>query len=166
MSVNKYYNRPHVFVLPEDDANRQIAKGFEFNVNETKARDYKVLPVAGGWRKVRELFFDVHVAEMQRCVQRYMVLLVDFDGKESRLAEMTKDIPVALADRVFVIGIWTKPEDLHRHGLGTEENFGRQLASECHENRSDIWNHELLKHNANELDRMRVLLKPILFPSD
>ena len=162
MSVNKY--QPHVLVLPEDDADRQLANGFLLH-ESLALRAIQVLPKAGGWAKVRELFLDVHVAEMQRCVQRYMVLLVDFDGKESRLAEMTKDIPVALADRVFVIGIWTEPEDLHRHGLGTEENFGRQLASECHENRSDIWNHELLKHNANELDRMRVALRPILFPS-
>ena len=163
MSVNKFNLRPHVLVLPEDDANRQIATGFAVNLIE--GRDYKVLEVAGGWPKVRELFFEVHVAEMQRCAQRYMVLLVDFDGKESRLAEMTKDIPDALADRVFVIGIWTEPEDLYRHGLGTEENFGRQLASECHENQSDLWNHELLIHNANELDRMKVKLRPILFPS-
>ena len=143
MSVNKYYNRPHVYVLPEDDANRQIAKGFEFSVNETKARDYKVLPVAGGWRKVRDLFQEIHVAEMEKDVLRYMVLLVDFDEDAKRLTEMKRVIPVALVDRVFVIGIWTEPEDLYRHGLGTKENFGRQLASECHENSIGFWNHNL-----------------------
>lgn len=163
MSVNKYYIRPHVFVLPEDDANRQIANGFALNVTET--RDYKVLPVAGGWHKVRILFQEIHVVEMEKDTLRYMVLLVDFDKDEERLTKMKKDIPVALADRVFVIGIWTKPEDIYHHKLGTKENLGRQLASECYENRNDIWNHELLKHNANELDRMRVTLRPILFPS-
>jgi hypothetical protein len=43
MSVNKYL--PHVLVLPEDDANRQLATGFEIEVKHT--RRIQVLVEAG-----------------------------------------------------------------------------------------------------------------------
>jgi hypothetical protein len=48
MSVNKYED--HVLVLPEDDANRQIANGFILNSN-VKERAIQVLPIADGWDK-------------------------------------------------------------------------------------------------------------------
>lgn len=53
MSVNKY--RPHVFVLPEDDANRQIAIGFSLDEG-LDARSIQVLPSVGGWTRVRDEF--------------------------------------------------------------------------------------------------------------
>lgn len=46
MSINKY--KAHLLVLPEDDANRQMANGFilDPNLNE---RVIQVLPPVGGW---------------------------------------------------------------------------------------------------------------------
>lgn len=48
MSINKYDQ--HIFVLPEDDANRQIANGFiqDLNLNQ---RAIQVRPIANGWKK-------------------------------------------------------------------------------------------------------------------
>ena len=44
MSVNVY--KPHVLVLPEDDANREIANGFLL-APSLKLRNIQVLPCAG-----------------------------------------------------------------------------------------------------------------------
>ncbi len=41
MSVNRHL--PHVFVLPEDGANRQLAKGFHLEVDWTRQRQMQVL---------------------------------------------------------------------------------------------------------------------------
>ena len=50
--MNKY--QPHVLVLPEDDANRQIAIGFDIELGGLA--QFKVLRPAGGWREVLDQF--------------------------------------------------------------------------------------------------------------
>jgi hypothetical protein len=108
MSVNRY--QPHVFVLPEDDANSRLANGFQL---EFDALDrMQVLPVAGGWTEVLERFKSDHVGGMDRYPGRFMVLLIDFDGRDDRLAKAKDAIPGRLQDRVFVLRVWTEPEDL------------------------------------------------------
>jgi hypothetical protein len=47
MSVNRY--KPHIFVLPEDDANREIAVGFLLHPSILNPRQVQVMPNAGGW---------------------------------------------------------------------------------------------------------------------
>jgi len=64
MSVNKH--APHVLVLPEDDANLQLAKEFHVNVPWDRQGQMRVLPVAGGRDKVMRLFQEVHTTEMRR----------------------------------------------------------------------------------------------------
>ena len=162
MSANKF--RPHVLVLPEDDANNDIANGFLLHV-ALDSRAIQVLPCAGGWAKVRDAFLSDHVAEMRRYPQRHMVLLVDFDDNSDRFDQMTGDIPGDLAERVYVIGVWSEPEELRRVGLGSKEDVGCKLASECYDETRNVWNHDLLSHNANELNRMTTPLRPILFRS-
>jgi hypothetical protein len=161
MSVNRY--APHVFVLPEDDANSHVANGF-LRHDAIDPRAIQVLPCAGGWAKVRDAFLSDHVAEMRRWSKRYMVLLVDFDEKSDRFSQMTKDIPQDLAERVFVIGAWSEPEGLTQARLGSKETVGQELASECYDETRAVWNHDLLSHNTDELNRMAPLLKPVLFP--
>ena len=48
MSVNKYL--PHLLILPEDDANRELANGFVLN-HAVNSRAVQILPPAGGWKK-------------------------------------------------------------------------------------------------------------------
>jgi len=48
MSVNRH--SPHVYVLPEDDANRQIANGFLLDPSIVDYR-IRVLEEAGGWKE-------------------------------------------------------------------------------------------------------------------
>ena len=56
-----------------------------------------------------------------------MVLLVDLDAKGDRLRKVRAVIPAHLADRVFVLGVWTE----HLKGLGSFETIGRALAKDC-----------------------------------
>src|SRR5215471_13504465 len=96
MSVNKY--QPHVLVLPEDDANRQLANGFSLDPLLIDRR-IDILEVAGGWTNVLDRFRSDHVSEMDRYPQRFMVLLIDFDERHDRLEAAKDTIPDHLAER-------------------------------------------------------------------
>ena len=158
--VNSY--KPHVLVLPEDDANRELADGFHLEVDWFRQRQMQVLRVAHGWRRVLDLFKSVHVIEMDRNPKRFMVLLIDFDDQPERLDLVKADIPPALADRVFVLGAKSAPEDL-KATLGSYETIGKALADDCRNDTYTTWADNLLQHNASELARLREHVRPILF---
>lgn len=67
MSINQY--RPHIFVLPEDDANRQIANGFILDLNLNR-RTIQVLPEARGWKDVVDKFTNDYASKMRQYPQR------------------------------------------------------------------------------------------------
>ena len=168
MSADQY--KPHLLLLPEDKANRDLANGFLLGIangfspeGASRARQFQVLGFPGGWGKVVEEFGETHIASMNRFPLRYMILLIDFDEQKDRLETLQKNIPDELKDRVFVIGVWSEPEKL-KSGRGfSYEVIGTALAKECRDNAFNLWNHELLKHNADEVERMRVALKPLFF---
>jgi hypothetical protein len=160
LAVNKA--KPHVFVLPEDDANRELANGFHLNVAWDKYRQMQVLKPAGGWAEVLRTFETEHVSAMERCLTRNMVLLIDFDGKPNRLQRAKEVIPESLADRVFILGVLTEPEGLKLQ-LGSYETIGKAMADDCRDETNITWDHELLQHNADELDRLRRQIRPLLF---
>jgi hypothetical protein len=125
----------------------------------------RVLPVAGGWIEVLDLFSQ-QSTEMDRWPYRFMILLIDFDGNfEGRLAKARERIPEHLHQRVFVIGTLSEPEALRRAGLGTYEQIGAALANDCRNETESTWGHVLLRHNAGELARMRSTVRSILFQS-
>jgi len=157
MSVNK--SKPHVLVLPEDDANRQMANGF---LLELSSRQIQILSEAGGWTKVLDCFTQDHIWAMERFQQRFMVLIIDFDNREDRLQTVKTKIPAHLANRVFALGALGEPEEL-RKPLGTYESIGRALAKDCREGTDNIWSHNLLRHNAAEVHRLREHVRSILF---
>jgi hypothetical protein len=159
MSINKY--QPHILVLPEDDANRQLANGFPLDPS-LLTRNIQILEEAGGWNSVLERFSLDHVSEMQRWKSRLVILLIDFDHDEHRLEKVQAKIPHDLADRVFVLGALGEPEDL-KGELGSYETIGLALAKDCRENTDDTWRHKLLQHNTDELDRLRRHVPSILF---
>jgi hypothetical protein len=160
MSVNRYL--PHVLVLPEDAANSQLVNGFLLDP-DLSTRKIQVLEEAGGWNEALKSFASVHVVEMERYADRYMILLIDFDGKEERLGYAKATIPGHLTERVFILGAWSEPEAL-RKDLGDYETIGLAMAKDCREETDTIWGHPLLQHNASELDRLRDRVRPILFP--
>ena len=160
MGVNKH--RPHLFVLPEDDANRQLAVGFALAVSMRLSRQIYVLPVAGGWTQVLDRFLSDEVVDMDSCPDRYMVLLIDFDNNQQRLTDATSRIPEHLRERVFILGVWSEPEKL-KTSLGSYEAIGSAMAKDCREETNTTWDHHLLRHNADELAHLRMHVRPILF---
>jgi hypothetical protein len=160
MSVNRH--KPHVLVLPEDDANRQLANGFLLHPFLSNSNQIQVLEVAGGWRKVLDCFESDHVRGMATYSNRTMVLSIDFDHQRDRLDRAMAVIPENLKDRVFVLGVWTEPEAL-KPDLGSYEKIGLAMAEDCREETTAIWGHELLRHNASEMERLRQKVRPILF---
>lgn len=159
MSPNSY--RPHIFVLPEDLANREMANGFHLEVGEI--RQMQVLRPACGWEKVLEQFNSDHVTGMDRYPDRFMILLIDFDGKQDRLEKAKAAIPEHLAERVFVLGAWNNPEAL-KAALGRPyEEIGSKMADDCREETDTTWGHDLLRHNAGELERLCEQVRSIFF---
>lgn len=161
MAINKY--RPHVLLLPEDEANNEIVNGFLLDTR-LDLRVIQALEVAGGWTHVRDRFQSDHINAMVRFPHRTMVLLVDFDEREDRMSEMTKVIPPELTDRVFVIGVKTEPEELKKTKFSSLEVVGKGLAQDCAEDTNVFWSHDLLVHNFAELTRLRAKVQPFLFP--
>jgi hypothetical protein len=160
MSLNKYL--PHLLVLPEDDANRQIATGFSLDSN-LNPRLIQVLPPPGGWKAVIAEFEKTHISAMQQFTARRIVLLIDFDERENRFSYVQAKIPDNLQKRVFILGVASEPENLKRDTQKTFEQIGKALAQDCVNNTNELWGHDLLKHNKTELERMIADVKPFLF---
>lgn len=170
MSANRAL--PHVLVLPEDDANREILNEFLLDPS-INLRQLQLLPVAGGWTKVLEKFAENYVSYMRKHEAGTMILLVDFDDREDRLQRIKTAIPEDLSDRVFVLGTKTEPEDLKKRPrdykkerLGSLENVGRMLAQDCVDGTDTTWSHDLLAHNSEELKRLRPHVEGFLFIVD
>ncbi|MGA9780248.1 MAG: hypothetical protein ACLPRE_05420 [Limisphaerales bacterium] len=161
MSVNRQV--PHVLVLPEDDANRQLANGFQLDAL-LATRRMQILEEAGGWHEVLNRFKSDHVREMERNANRFMVLLIDFDKQGGRLENIRAEIPSHLKERVFILGVWSEPEELRQECGESYETIGLTMAKDCRDNTELIWTHGLLSHNADELERLRKHIRPILFP--
>jgi hypothetical protein len=150
-------------VLPEDDANRELVLGFLLDSSLSR-RAIDFLEVAGGWIKVLDNFEYNEIADMRKFQKRHMILLIDYDNDISRL-EIAKDrIPNDLRDRVFILGCLSDPESLKRAGLGKLEEIGLALANDCRKDTYELWGHDLLRHNAPELARLRQQVRPIIFP--
>lgn len=152
-------HRKHLLILPEDDANRQLAVGFAKVFADSQI---KILPVARDWERVLECFLHEHTHAMLRFTLAVMVLLIDFDGEPGRLNLVKTKIPPDLIDRVFVLGARHEPEDIK--DLGTKEQIVELLGNDCWSGTPAAWNHPELSHNAGELNRMREAVHPILFP--
>jgi hypothetical protein len=161
MSLNKY--KKHVLILPEDDANRQIANGFIQNIT-LDSHVIQILPPAGGWSHVLEKFESEHIREMRNYPMRNMVLVIDFDKDvDARTQRFKQRIPVDLSDRVFVIGTENNPESLKKILNMSLEQIGIALSQDCECNTTTTWNCDLLKNNLIELDRLYKLVRPFLF---
>ena len=160
MSGNRYSNR--LLVLPEDKANSDIANVFLLHP-QLNERSIQVLPPAGGWSAVVEKFEKTYIPEMRKYLKTYVVLLIDFDGKEDRRETVRHKIPDDFKERVFILGVLKEPEDLKKSLKKKFEDIGETLAANCADNTGELWEHTLLRHNKNELERMVAHVKPFLF---
>ncbi len=163
--------KPHLLIIPEDRDWRKVITGFRLaaNVND---RNIKPEPLAGGWPKAFESIENDYAKYMRKYSECRLVLLIDFDNKgdgsakfEERLANFKNDTPADLRDRVFVLGVLSKePKDLLSRKLGMSlEKLGEELAKNCTDKVHDLWDHELLRHNKPELERIIPSVKSFLF---
>ena len=118
---------------------------------------------SGGWSRVVEDFANSYAPGMRELPERMVVLLIDFDQDKGRLAKVQENIPLELKDRVFILGVFSEPEKLKRTLGKSFESIGINLAIDCSNDKYDLWEHELLKHNKTELERMIKHVKPFLF---
>ena len=168
MSVNA--NKPHLYVLPEDDANRQIVNGFAGCIGDRCRRSFQILPIAGGWSKVVEKFKSQHIAKMRTNTNTHLALIIDFDDRlgegdfRNRLNDIKAIIPEDLKDRVFIFGVLFEPENLRSITRKSFEKIGETLAKECAGEQYELWRHNLLVHNQRELDRIHPFIKDNILP--
>jgi len=160
MSADLY--APHLLVIPEDEANRQIITGFR-NHWGVRSRQIQIAEVANGWGKALKQFAEVHVPLMRKYPKRFVLILIDCDGQRERIAHARRDIPPELADRVFIMGSLTTPEKLAAAVAMPKETLGKAIADECHNQCTAILNHPLLVHNLQEWERMDVSVCPALW---
>lgn len=162
MSVNKY--KPHVWVIPEDEADRQLVRGFL----QHHAVDFRAVGVnepAGGWQRALEMFEEEFVPYLRNYPASQVVLVIDFDDKfEPRFTDCSQRIPEDLKARVFVIGSKDEPETLRTELKMSFETIGRTLAEDCGQDDLGRWSNPHLAHNLAELQRLIPNIKPILFP--
>ena len=161
MAVNKY--KAHVWVVPEDDATRQLANGFLLHPS-LDGTCIDIRQASGGWAKVLSVFVAIHIADLRKYPFRHLILLIDFDEQvEDRTGKFRDRFPDDVSERVYLLGSRSAPEPL-RNAVGQSlEKIGEALAEACAGGEPDLWSHELLRHNAGELDRLTTGVKPFLF---
>lgn len=159
--MNKFLK--HVYVIPEDDADRQIAVGF-VDHPQVKHTRIQVMPPAGGWTKVKDTFREEYLPRLRDYPGAHVVMLIDFDGQvEERKLDFEQSIPAEFRSRVFVIGSKDTPERLKKEAKQSFEKIGESLADECDADAVELWDREQLVHN--RVDRLRLVetVKPFLF---
>ncbi|MFE8645632.1 hypothetical protein ACFX58_11155 [Sphingomonas sp. NCPPB 2930] len=164
MSVNR--ELPHVLVLPEDGADREIANGFLMSLSLRHPHRIDILLSAGGWPAVRDSLAKQYIAYLRKYVYAHLVLLIDFDNKvQQRWSQFTPHIPADVKDRVYLVGALDEPEKLRRalNWALTREAIGKTLADECANGTGQLWQHPHMAHNANERQRLIAQVHPILF---
>jgi hypothetical protein len=159
--MNQYVD--YIYVIPEDDANRQIADGFVLNPRVNDLR-IQVVPPAGGWSKVLKTFKDEYIPKLRNQTKTHVVMLIDFDDQvERRRTEFENEIPDEFKARVFVIGSKHTPETLKRSARRTFEEIGRSLADDCDTDTAALWCDEQLSHNETNRQRLVEMVMPFLF---
>lgn len=152
--------KDHLLIVPEDDANRELAIGFLLGLPH--GVNAQVQRSAGGWSAARDELNNL-AASMRDRPKRRVLILVDFDGEGARRDEVLRDLPDELRERVFLLGVWSNPERLQSAlGHRRREEIGRALAAECLSAQHSLWTHDLLRHNADELLRLREHVLPFL----
>jgi hypothetical protein len=159
--MNRY--KRHVYVIPEDDRDRQIADGFVLH-DQVKDTRIQVVPPAGGWAKVLDTFRDEYISKLRDYPAAHVVMLIDFDDDvQKRQAKFEQEIPEQYKTRVFVVGSKHNPETLKKAlKIGFEE-IGKFLANDCAASTTEFWDHEQLQHNDTERQRLVQTVKPFLF---
>lgn len=156
MSANKAL--PHLLVLPEDDANRDLAKAFLDAIGHSRQVQVIGYPRGKrglGWDKTINELIGEYAPRMRRHPHAYALLLIDFDGDPERSKFVRERLQQQrcgdVAERVFVLGSLNDPEDLlnklKRDSLGlidsekisNKQDIGKKLAVDCRDGSEGLW---------------------------
>ncbi len=159
MGLNKH--KPGLYVIPEDDADRQIANGFleDFRVQNA----FQVMPPAQGREKVLSQIIEVYVPILQKYKQLKVIGVLDFDGRKDRYEQKLQEIPNGVRERVFLLGTLNNPEKLKASAGLHFESLGEKLAQECCDANFELWNNEQLVFLKDEVLRAKEELWTVLF---
>jgi hypothetical protein len=165
MSLNKY--QPHLLILPEDDAYRDMANGFVNHFAIAERKIHIAVP-ARGWLNLLTSFLQEHVDVMRKYPRRHVLLLLDLDGQSTRDRDCLSQVPTDIQDRVFLLCSLDQAENIKREpGSGMFEAIGDKLAQSCYDGSHDspnaLWSCPQLQHNKAELDRLAAAVHPFLF---
>ena len=168
MSSNKYV--PHLQVLVEDDANRYFINGLSMHPS-VNTRRLEPLPNAGGWKCVLDSLAEPsRINGMVTYGQRHLLLLIDFDDRFAErfaLYEQHKaDLDPTVSNRIYLLGCLHEPEQLKAalKPAKSIETLGFELSDDCAPSPAlNLWQHAHLQHNAPELNRLLLQVKPFLF---
>ncbi len=177
LAANKYYSPFCFWDEPDNYLSLSEVGHFITTLRRSFKNSGQILVTAiqierpsGGWGKVVDNFTRNHVSEMRKYQKRMIVLLIDFDDNkpdrlsyENRLNYIKSQIPNDLQDRVFILGSRTSPEKLRSDIKLSFEEIGEALAEDCPKDKSEIWEHHLLKHNEDKLKLIRKAVKSFLF---
>ena len=159
--MNKFIN--HIFVIPEDKADEEIANGF-VNHERVDGRRIQVMPIARGWNNVLTTFQEEYIPRLRKYPLGHVVMFIDFDGQgKDRLANFLQAIPDDLKGRAFVVGSSNNPEALKAAINLSLERIGWRLAEDCVLGDIGLWDHEQLQHNAEQRQRLATVVQEFLF---
>lgn len=157
-------------VIAEDDATSRLAQGFLTNVQACHQNRYRIHKYGKGWKNAVEIALTQN---LDRNVERYLLLVVDFDRQDERRYEkIVEELRGKIkSDRIFVLGAGDEAEPLCRDlrkyyndATLTLEGAGAALARDCNENRRpSAWEEvESLTVNCPEVSRLESVVKPFL----
>ena len=153
-------HRPHLIVVPEDDAIRQVAIGFEKSVD--RGQQFQVRREVGGWLAVLAAFLKDLVPHMNLYNGAHVVLAIDFDKDlEARRCRFDNEIPPQLRDRVYVLGSRREVENVR--DFGSYEVIGEKMAQACRNGAEAFWAHPDLENNLTEARRLHSAVQKLLF---
>jgi hypothetical protein len=167
MSVNRF--REHVIVVPEDDADRQLALGFVLHaaVNRTHIR---LDGIADGWPNLLRRLREEYIGHLRRFPGGHVVLLMDFDDRIEERRRALENLVAEFDDRgqwegrVYLLGAAKDPEQLVREFGTHETRIGERLADECFREKFEWWDDELLAHNRETRERLSVVRGTLFGP--
>lgn len=157
--MNKF--KPHLFIVPEDDADRQIAVGFQMHL-EAKG-EMQIVDVARGWLKVVGVIKDEYVPLLKNNLNSHVLGIIDCDKDADRIAGQLENFPEDIRNRIFLLGVNENPQEFKRSAKMHFAEIGEKLADECYKDELDLWNHEMLSYSSSEALRAKDVLRELVF---
>jgi len=157
VSLNNF--KPHMLLVPEDEALMNMAIGFAKTAGTGQIRPERQ---AGGRDELLEQFCREEIPKLRRFPERFLILLTDFDNGGGNQQKLKEAIPADLIERVCILGPWTNAEvlraelrELHLLTPNSKERVGEVLAESCLGDDLTHWEVEQLKHLRDEVVRVQ-----------